>query len=617
MDAAYLQSTVGPLLSTAVTATLQQQPLDPVSFLAHFLLQQHSAARLQPVLAAQAAALAQRDEADHATAAAAAAARDAEAAALVQQTAEREAALSSFLASHPSRDSLLPTLYPLLSAVVPVPGMYVARAEVTEAGGSLDTLKFISANAANAAVLTRRTTRPDGVLFDLLTADEEAEAEAEDGAEAGARERSYRALFIPNVLLGEKGARVRFFQAPRPGSLFALRVDVPSVLSEESMEDVLERIREREERCKEEAEERKRKAEEQADAAEDAPADDAEEEEVDEDDADAVAARDQRRAARAAAQAAIKEETAEEKAQRESREARQKEEKDEADLVAAVVKKVTPLLFVFDTLGLGRAMGDDERAAIERTVRGVEKAMVRLDVASFIGERTAYGAFVAWHNARVAAASDAEAAADDSKAEREAVKKERKAAGLPHTPQDVDLVVATRRLLAVREGVALLRETEVLRGGCAEAYGAAVVAAGVEAGKGDWEGRVEWAGLRALMDDAWWGRVEGLEVRGDEDEGKWAAVRAMVARVKGEEEGRLGERNAVGKAVVEWVRAVLAVRARVKRERKEEKEKREREERERKEKEEEEARKRQEEEDAAKEAAGGDDAGGEEEEADS
>ena len=663
MDAAYLQSTVGPLLSTAITATLQQRPIDPITFVAHFLLHHSHLSSSTLTHAHTLSAQLHADDAAHSAASATRTATLARAADAARVTAAHAAALSAFLATHSDRATLLPAFLPLLAPIIGSPSIYIARAECSasvDPAGALDSLTFVAALPPTPpTLLTTRTHKPDGVLYDLLAEREAEEEEAEPAGDGGEAvdgtvaapkpPKPYPTLWVPNVLMGEVGARVKFFGKPRPGSLYAVRVDLPTVRCEEAMEDVLDKMREREERRKEEEEEAKRKAEEKGDGEGEGGEgggggegeEEEEEEEVDEEDEAAVAARAERSAAKEAAKEAArlnppKVETAEERAEREDRERREREAAEEAALQAAVAKRTIPLIFAFDTLAQegsqgkegGKVMGEEEREEVGRRLREVEAAWKRLDVADFREQREAYAAFIAWHKAKEEGGGEGEGGVGGEGAaeEKEAIKKERKGAGLACTAQDVEWVWCGRRLRGVREGLELMRKGEVVRGGGVEGYAAAVRMVGMEVG--DWEGRVEWAGgmvgggvvgVRELMGEEWWSRVEGYDVRGDEDDPKWAEVKRLMARVGGGGGEVGGGKNGVGRVVGDWVKAGLAVRARVRRERREEKERLEREERERREKEEEEERKRKEDEEAAKEAAGEGEAeeGGEEEEEES
>ena len=607
MDAAYLQSHVGPLLSAGLAATLTQQPVDPIDFLARWLLH----AVDQNTNEAQTAQLRQQqtddDQRTEQQQQQQQQQRDEQRQQQRQQEAARAAALSSFLAQHSDRSSLFASFLRLLAPVVDVKGMYAARFD----GAESDSLRFIADND-DQRLLTQRLNKVDGgVLFDLTAAqEEETEAEAAEDDEAAAAKQAVakplRSLLIPNVLIGPTAQRVKFFKQPRVGSLYAVRLQLPSVRSEETMEDAVEKLKEREERRREEDEDRKRKEQEREEAGEDEQAAgeqaEAEEEEIDEEDEEAVAARDKRRAEREAAKlAAARVETADEKAAREEREKLEREEREERELVASLVKRTITYAVCFDTLGQNRRLSESEQTALLRWVEQLNGALQRLDLLGFVEERLAYRAFLTWQLARTQAEAEKEGVEEEVKADKEKLKAAKKAASEPATSQDVDYTYLSNKLSDVAAGLELLKQTAVLRAGNVAVYQAALHLTGTAAADcGDWEGQAEWDDVRGRLSDQWWEAVKAYKPRDDEDDAKMKRVKQWLAGV---DEDKVKERNAVTAAVLSWVRAVLAVKARVHKERKQERERKEREERERKEKEEEEERKKKEAEEEAAAAA--------------
>ena len=161
MDAAYLQSHVGPMLSAGVAATLTQQPVDPIDFLARWLLHAVDEQTKQ----AQLARLTQRQADDDQRAEQTHSQQqqsDERQTDRREQEAARTAALSSFLAGHTDRSSLVASFLRLLAPVVAVKGMYAARFD----GAENDSLRFIADN--DDQLLAQRLNKADGgVLFDL------------------------------------------------------------------------------------------------------------------------------------------------------------------------------------------------------------------------------------------------------------------------------------------------------------------------------------------------------------------------------------------------------------------------------------------------------------------
>ena len=606
MDAAYLQSHVGPLLSAGLTATLTQQPVDPIDFLARWLLHAVDRNTKETQLAQSRLQAADDDQRAEHSNQLAQQQSDTQQREQKEQEAERAAALSSFLAGHTDRCTVFSSFLHLLAPVVSVRGMYAAR---FDGGADSESLRYIADNDDQLLLAHKLNKADGGVLFDL-TAPQEDEAEeeaAEDNQAAAGKQivpKPLRSMLIPNVLIGPTAQRIKFFKQPRVGSLYAVRVQLPSVRCEESMEDAVEKLKEREERRKEEEEETKKKEQEKEEAGEEEAVEQAEadEEEVDEDDEEAVAARDKRRAEREAAKlAATRVETPEEKAAREEVEKREREEKEERELVASLVKRNIAYAVCFDTLGQNRRLSESEQATLLQWVEQLNGAVQRLDLQGFVEERKSYRAFLTWQLTRTQAEAEKGGAEEEAKADKEKLRATRKAANEPSTPQDVDFAYLTNNLSDIAPGLELLTQTAVLRGGNVGAFQAALHLTGTAAAVcGDWEGKAEWEEVRGRLNEQWWETVKAYRPRDDEDEARMKRVKQWLAGV---DEEKVRERNAVTAAVLAWVRAVLAVRARVHRERRQEKERKEREERERREKEEEEERKRKEAEEEAAAAA--------------
>ena len=607
MDAAYLQSHVGPMLSAGLAATLTQQPVDPIDFLARWLLHAVDRNQQQAQLAQLAQQQAEDDRRAQLSSQQVQQQRDEQSRQQKEQETGRAAALSSFLAAPTDRPSLFSSFLRLLSPVVAVKGMYAAR---FDGPADNESLRYIADNDEQLLTKQRLHKADGGVLFDLTApAEDESEAEAAEDDEAAAASGQFaakplRSLLIPNVLIGPTAQRVKFFKQPRVGSLYAVRLQLHSVRCEETMEDVVDKIKEREERRREEEDERRRKEQEREEAGEEEPADSQAEaeEEVDEEDEEAVAARDKRRAEREAAKLeAARVETAEEKAAREEQEKLAREEKEERELVASLVKRTITYAVCFDTLGQNRRLSESEQATLLQWVEQLSGAAQRLDVQGFVEERQAYRAFLSWQVARTQAEAEKEGAEEETKADKEKLKAGKKAANEPASSQDVDYSYLTGKLADIAAGLELLKQTAVLRGGNEAVYQAALHLTGTAAAEcGDWEGKAEWEEVRGRLSEMWWEAVRAYQPRDDEDDAKLKRVKQWLAGV---EEDKVKEKNAVTTAVLAWVRAALAVRARVRKERKQEKERKEREERERREKEEEEERKRKEAEEEAAAAA--------------
>ena len=192
-------------------------------------------------------------------------------------------------------------------------------------------------------------------------------------------------------------------------------------------------------------------------------------------------------------------------------------------------------------------------------------------------------------------------AEEEVKADKEKLKSTKQAANEPSTAQDVDYSYLTDKLVDTAAGLEQLKQTAVIRGGNVAVYQAALHLTGTAAEVcGDWEGKAEWEDVRGQLDEQWWQAVKSYQPRQDEDDAKLKRVKQWLSTVDDE---KVKERNVVTAAVLAWVRAAVAVRARVLKERKQERDRKEREERERREKEEEDERKRKEEEEEAAAAA--------------
>ena len=620
MDVLYLQEHVGSLLSAGVAATLHQNPLDPVDFLARWLLHAKQSNRAQQQQREATAAQLKEDEQRQRQQAAALQQRQAQRSEQASRETAQQQQLAAFLSSHSELSSFFPTLFSLLSPLLSEPAMYAALCSSDTAPN--DCIRYVAATEADSMLLSRKLTRAEGggCLFSLFPEAEEQEAgkeEEEEGEAAGrpqAAARVFPSLSVENVLLPGPAGRVKLWRREQVGSFYAVKLSIDSLRSEETLEDALDKLREREEKRKEEAEEAARKESEKDDAAADGdPAEEEEEEEeVDEDDAEAVAARDKRRAEKEAAKLnPPKPETEEEKAEREEKERQAKAEREEAELVQAVAKRRLQYALCLDTVGLGRRLGEAEKATLAAQLPLILDALVRLDRADFVREREAFAAFTRWQQQRQAAeaekAADGAALEEEEKAERERIAAEKKAASLPSSPQDVDYAFHTARLQAVQEGLELLRQTEILRGGAVGVYQSALLVLGFPSEQcGDWDGAAQWRTLRERFDAEFWSRLAAYEPRAQVGQ-QWTETAGRLKRWLAEAVGegaeeRLKEKNAVSVALLGWLRAVQGVKARVKKEVKDEQARQLRLERERKEKEEEEERKRKEAEEAAKEA---------------
>ncbi len=185
MDAAYLQSTLGPLLSEGLAATLLRSPPDPVDFLAHWLKKSVAEKGSLQARATQAAKL---KEADQSSALVEAKGEDEAARAQAHKeasAAEREAQFANLIATATSRDALLPAFLQGLRELTGASSAYLGLL-TTDKESETQSLRYVAATSDNDFLLDKRLTPQQGkVTFSLFGEDPEEEEPEEETDDNG------------------------------------------------------------------------------------------------------------------------------------------------------------------------------------------------------------------------------------------------------------------------------------------------------------------------------------------------------------------------------------------------------------------------------------------------
>jgi len=479
MDAAYLQSTLGALLSEGVAATLLRSPPDPVEFLALWLRKSVAekgqvAARqaVQEQQAVQDQSLAQQESKQEEEASRAESHKQASA-------AEREAQFVKLIASASSKEALLPAFLQGLRELVQASSAYLARFEPdsTASGEEGDpVLRYVAATADNAHLLDKRLTAAQApVTSSLFTEAEEEEEEPEeeelddDGNPKPrvVKEKPLKSVFVPNTLQGKYSNKLRFDRLPGPGCYLATRISFKGCVSDKALDEAVEREQElielkaqqdeeAEQRAKEEAEEKRRAERGDDDEEEDQEDDEEDEDEDEEEDDDDPAAR-RRRAAKKKKKAESKSDDESEEESDEARDAREAAEEEarlkaEEEFILSNLssRSLTQYALCLDTLNqpLGRRFSEEQLATIARFAKLLQDKLVELDRADFTAERKRRLALVNFQREILESNESGALRSEEERAEElERLSDELEAAGRPMTEEDVRYRYRTDLLL--------------------------------------------------------------------------------------------------------------------------------------------------------------------------
>jgi len=196
MDAAYLQSTLGPLLSEGLAATLLRSPADPVDFLAHWLKKSVAEKASMHTRKQQEDSLKQAD-----AEAAVVEAKSGEEAARAQaakesSVAEREAQFANLIATATSRDALLPAFLQGIRELTGASSAYIGLLS-TDKESETQTLRYVAATSGNEFLLDKRLTPQQGKVTFSLFGEDEQEEEPEEESDDNGNVRSTCAALRP------------------------------------------------------------------------------------------------------------------------------------------------------------------------------------------------------------------------------------------------------------------------------------------------------------------------------------------------------------------------------------------------------------------------------------
>lgn len=270
-----------------------------------------------------------------------------------------------------------------------------------------DYLKYIATTDKDQSLLTKRLEKHQGVTHDLFLPEEEKEDEYEEevyNEETGQYERKLkpkpeeppRTVFVPNVLMGHNSERMHFFNLPKAGCYFAVRIKYDSCLHDGIFDEADVREREIEEQNHEEEERRKQEEEErkQQEAEEEAERKRQLEEEYEtwSDEQKQQFEQEEAEKKRKADLLAIEEASEAKQAQRALEKKREQEKKakdEEEKLIGSLVKHSVNYAICFDTLGQNRRFNDEEIMKILKFAKLLTKTLVRIDRETFKKERGA------------------------------------------------------------------------------------------------------------------------------------------------------------------------------------------------------------------------------------
>ena len=600
MDADYLKSTLGDLLSEGLAATVLKNPKDKIEYLAEWLLQSVAEkqradgiriAREQLLARDSEIAVAEKQE------------EEKEAAAQVSQattSAEREKQFQAVLANAESFDTLLPVFLQFLRDLTGASSAYFGQLETNKETESSH-LRYLAATPENEWLLDKRLEGRKGKnTFDIFVPDEEEpEEEDENGNPIPRAVKPPKSVFVPNVLLGPKSQNMFFFKQPQLGSYTAVRIAFPQSVSDEVLDEALERESEilalkkeadeaREQAEKEAREEAAREAREaREEAAREAGEELSEEEENEDDEDDDDASSSSSRAARRRKKAAgadgeeEKEETEEEEEARQAKEDAARAIEEEEFMLTQLQRQPIEYALCLDTLGQNRRFSDEQLATITRYATLLQSKLQALDRASFTHQRKRRAALLEFNREVAELNEQGTLKTEEEKAEElERCSDELEAMGKPMTEEDVVFKYRTELILgSLKQQIAEWAGQDVLRGSLAVLQAVFFLLGYPKKQVVDSAEQPEWRRMRKLLDgeqgDLFFAALRDYEpratffedVRDKTPEKLYTESVAVGKIVEPLEYEDVKARNYALSELLLWVREALAVKRRAKLER--------------------------------------------------
>lgn len=539
MDADYLQSTLGDLLSEGLAHTVLQNPADKVEFLARWI---------QKTVAARRAAAGVQKEAEEKRAldleveAVELQAAEAEAAAessAEQSAVEREKQFTALIDNAASRAELLPQFLTFLRDLTQASSAYfgIVERHPDAEGAEQSSLKYLAATPESEWMLEQRLDANKGkTTFELFAPEDEEEQQEEDenGNPIPRPAKPLKSVFVPNVLLGPKSANLHFFKRPQLGSYVGVRVSFPACVSDEVLDESVEREEEIA-GLKAEADEARRQAEREAreEAAREAGIELEEEEEDDEDEDDeddesdddgrsARSGRSSRRSRRGADHSASDDGAPDES--EEDREARLKAEDEakqleEEEFMLTQLQSRQPINYALclDTLGQNRRFTEEQLETIQRAAAALQAKLQSLDRGLFSEQRRLRQSMLEFNREVLEDGEGALRSEEEKAEEMERISEELEAAGKPMTEEDVHYRYRTELILAqLKPQLAEWGQMECMRGPLAVLQAVLFLLGYPKSAVVDAAGVPDWQRMRVLLsgdDESFFGKLRDYDPR--------------------------------------------------------------------------------------------------------
>lgn len=596
MDAEYLKENIGDVLASALSAVVISEPVDPVDYLARWLLNHIGAIESEELKRISDLNVQKQDEEAAQVRAAANAQIDRENKAKADEEAKKLHDLNNFLATATSLSGLMDEFAKHLKAVTGASAVYIGRKEASadappaeegggEEGEEADTsnngsvLKYIAATEGHEFMLENKLLPKQGVTFRVFKQDAPKEEEPADEDEEGGKlkpkkvepEKEDNSVFVQNVLMGEDANKMHFWRLPNLGSYFAMRCPYEACLNEKTLEEAMAKetsILEEKKQMEEEAKVAAAAAAAEAAAAEGAGGEgggDAAEGEGEGEGEDGEKKQAEAKKSEAPAEPA-KVETEEEKALREKLEAEALAEANEQYLVGRLSKESVDLVVCLDTMEIGRRLSDDQVALAKGFIKKFKETLLRIDSSLFKEERLKRRTFAELEDGME------EPSDDDKAAEKANLISSLEKAGLPCSDADVQFKYRQGVVWSLKATIAEFRAYNVFRGPIQVLQALFYMLDYKREDFADVDNNPVWNKIRMKFNDELFHKIQNYDPRKPQMRGKtnkYATLKALKGYLKGHDYESLKKKNFALAEIFGYVNDALEVKNQATKERKE------------------------------------------------